>query len=431
MHARDVRRNSDLSNASRDAGSTLRSVESGCAAVGPAAGNIPELTRRDWLRAGTGAGVVAGLSAFLPNLFLGQRSLFGQQKADTESGPLSNRKPPESYRLNGRPADRPRSTEIESSGLKYITPATQQAIERGLAYLAHAQREDGSFGSGSMYRQNAAITALAGISFLAGGHTPGRGKYGQQVNQAAAFLIANAEQSGYLHSPETHIHGPMYEHGFATLFLAELYGMSPRDDLREALKKAISVIVNSQNRDGGWRYHPIRKDADVSVTVCQIMALRAARNAGLDVPKETVDRCIQYVKQCQNSDGGFKYQTTQGSPSVFARSAAGLVALYSAGIYEGREVDKALKFLTHFTPRGDVFRGEQHYFYGHYYAVQAMWQAGDEYWNRWFPAIRDELLARQSPDGSWIDLQVCPEYGAAMACIILQIPNNYLPIFQR
>jgi hypothetical protein len=59
-----------------------------------------------------------------------------------------------------------------------------------------------------------------------------------------------------------------------------------------------------------------------------------------------------------------------------------------------------------------------------------MWQAGGEHWQRWAPAIHDVLLARQKPDGSWPET-VCYEYGTAMACIILQMPNNYLPIFQH
>src|SRR5207247_1569898 len=115
-------------------------------------------------------------------------------------------------------------------------------------------------------------------------------------------------------------------------------------------------IVNSQNKDGGWRYRPVRSDADISVTVCQIMALRAARNAGIAVPKSTVDLCIKYVKQCQNPDGGFKYQMIQGSPSEWPRSAAALVSLYSAGVYEGREIDRGLRYLMNFSPQGDVVR---------------------------------------------------------------------------
>lgn len=134
------------------------------------------------------------------------------------------------------------------------------------------------------------------------------------------------------------------------------------------------------------------------------------------------------MKQSQNSDGGFIYML-QGGDGAFPRSAAGVVALYSAGIYEGAEITKGLDYLMQYIPRGDAFV-ETHYFYGHYYAVQAMWHAGGNHWSEWYPAIRDELIARRHPDGSWMD-SICLEYGTAMACIVLQIPNNYLPIFQR
>jgi hypothetical protein len=221
----------------------------------------------------------------------------------------------------------------------------------------------------------------------------------------------------------------MYGHGFATLFLAETYGMSMRSDIRNKLSKAVQLIVDTQNSEGGWRYQPIGRDADISVTICQVMALRAARNAGLYVPHTTIERCIEYVKRSQNADGGFMYMI-QGGQSAFPRSAAGIVALYSAGVYEGPEIDRGINYLLESIPRGGIFNRESHYFYGHYYAVQAMWHAGGDKWRRWYPAIRDELIARQREDGSWMD-SICQEYGTAMACIILQMPNNYLPIFQR
>lgn len=320
---------------------------------------------------------------------------------------------------------------VETSGLELITGPTQQAINRGLEYLAVSQYEDGSFGSGSAYRRNVAVTALSGMAFLSAGNTPNRGKYGKNVELAVQFLLSCVEPTGLITSREGNQQNPMYGHGFATLFLAEVYGMTPRPEIREKLKLAVNLIVNSQNKEGGWRYQPVRRDADVSVTVCQIMALRAARNAGIYVPKNTVESCIKYVKQCQNADGGFRYQLTGQPTSIWPRSAAGLVALYSAGIYEGREVERGLRFLLDHLPRGEVFRHEQFYFYGHYYAAQAMWQAGGAYWRQWYPAIRDELVSRQTTDGSWSDLTVNNEYATAMACIVLQMPNNYLPIFLR
>src|SRR5262249_4564141 len=185
-------------------------------------------------------------------------------------------------------------------------------------------------------------------------------------------------------------------------------------------------------------YRPHKQDADISVTICQIMALRAARNAGITVPKNVRDECIKYVKRCQDlGSGGFRYQAGGGAPG-FARTAAGVGALYSAGVYEGESVQKGLDYLMRYKPGKDQFMDHEtriHYFYGHYYAAQAMWTAGGRYWREWFPAIRDQLVRRGGTsfrqDNHWFDGTFCRHYCTAMALIILQIPNNYLPILQR
>jgi hypothetical protein len=331
-----------------------------------------------------------------------------------------------------------------SAAKDMITPEAQKAIDKGLAYLAGRQQGSGAFGH-HQYNGNVAITSLAALAMMSGGHQPGRGPYGGVVEKALQYVLNADDGRGYLLGRTGMSHGPMYGHGFGTLFLAEVHGMvhqrEQREQLRSTLKQAVNLIITSQNKsgahEGGWRYQPGSPDADLSVTVCQIMALRAARNAGFSVPKSTVDKCTQYVKRCQNlREGGFRYQTTLG-PAQFARSAAGLVALNCAGIYKGEEVDSALKYLMHFKPKDrqppppDV---HLHYYYGHYYAAQAMWTAGGKYWAEWYPAIRDELLG--SPDherelGAWRDHRFGDDYGTAMACIILQIPNNYLPILQK
>ncbi|MFP6613256.1 MAG: prenyltransferase/squalene oxidase repeat-containing protein [Pirellulales bacterium] len=310
-----------------------------------------------------------------------------------------------------------------------MTPETDRAVERGLEFLASHQHDDGAFGSGG-YSRNVAVCGLAGMAFMAGGSTPGRGPYGANVRRCMNFILEHTQDSGFIAVPGASSHGPMYGHGFATLFLAQVYGMTNhRADIREKLAKAIKRIIQSQNKDGGWRYQAVPRDADISVTVCQVMALRAARNAGIHVPADTIDRCIDYVKKSQNGDGGFRYMI-QGGQSAFPRSAAGIVALYSAGVYDSPEISKGLKYLIQHLPRPDRLSRESHYFYGHYYAVQAMWHAGGDYWSRWYPAIRDELIAMQRSSGFWMD-SICREYGTAMASVILQIPNNCLPIFQR
>ena len=328
--------------------------------------------------------------------------------------------------LSGTPL---RAADPAKSAARVVTPEAERSIERGLQWLAARQQDDGSFGSGA-YRGNVAVTALGGMALMAGGSTPNRGPYGGQLSRSVDYLLANTQQSGFITSPGAASYGPMYGHGFATLFLDECYGMTRRPEIREKLAKAVKLIINTQNKDGGWRYQPRRADADISVTICQVMALRAARNAGLFVPNETIDRCIDYVKRSQNADGGFMYMVT-GGESTFPRSAAGVVALYSAGVYEGPEIAKGIDYLMQFCPKSGERRRESYYYYGHYYAMQAMWQTGGRPWNRWYPAVRDELVERQRKDGSWPSTDICPEYATAMACIVLQMPNDYLPIFQR
>ncbi len=302
----------------------------------------------------------------------------------------------------------------------------QQAISRGLSWLARQQADDGSFGSASQYGRHVGITSLACLAFVSDGNLPGRGPYAPTVEAGLDFVLdAASEQSGLIAAETSY--GPMYGHGFATLYLGEMYGMSHRPDLREKLRKAVALIVRTQNDRGGWRYHPVRADADLSVTICQIMALRSARNAGVTVPKSTIDRAIQYVHDSQNPDGGFRYML-DSTGSMFARSAAGVAALYYAGIHDDTATRKGLAYLEKFIP--GKAQEQTHYFYGHYYAAQAMFLAGGKHWERWWPAVRDELLAKQSPEGFWHG-QAGDEYGTAMALIILQIPRQTLPIFQR
>src|SRR5262249_6773251 len=159
-------------------------------------------------------------------------------------------------------------------------------------------------------------------------------KYGKNVTKIVQYILTQEDRAstpGFLNNARAHIHGPMYNHGFATLFLAEVHGMVPnrkmKDEVKATLERAVKLIVNSQNHEGGWRYRPTRQDADISVTICQIMALRAARNAGISVSKEVADNCIRYVKRCQDlnvngeGSGGFRYQAFGGNPG-FARTAA-------------------------------------------------------------------------------------------------------------
>jgi prenyltransferase beta subunit len=306
-----------------------------------------------------------------------------------------------------------------------LTPEIRSRVKKGLAYLAKNLNADGSVNAGG--GDSAAIMALAGIAFVADGSLPNDGPYGKEVDKILQFILNSCQPSGLITS--ANYGSPMYGHGFATLFLAEVYGMSQRPDLKEKLENAIRVIVKSQNAEGGWRYQPVPADADISVTICQVMALRAARNAGIKIPKTTIDKAVNYVKQSQEPDGGFAYMLASRG-SAYPRSAAGITCLYYTGQYDSPEIPKGIKYLMQRLPGTGDNGGDYHFFYGNYYATQAMFMTGGTNWSAYWSAICTELGKRQQSDGSWSD-QVGAVYGTSMALIMLQVPNRLLPILQK
>lgn len=318
-------------------------------------------------------------------------------------------------------------TAIAADQTEFVTPEVQASVAKALRFIASTQNSDGSWGSSS-YRGNPAITGLACMALMADGNFPGRGKYGKQVERAVKFIMNSVNpRTGFVGARTG---AQMYGHGFATLCIAEAYGMVPSSDLEKKLRLAVKCIVNSQKSDGGWRYAPNpHGNSDLSVTVCQMMALRAANNSGVKVSKAVIDRAIAYTKKSATPDGGFSY-TLSSRHSSFALTGAGVTVLYGAGDYDTKEAKKGLEYLKKHLSSHPGQGGYGHYFYGHYYAAQAMYQAGGEYWEFWYPRVRDDLLRAQLPNGSW-QSGVGNVYGAAMGALVLQVPYNYLPIFQR
>ena len=351
----------------------------------------------------------------------------GRAPAQAPARPRPFGRPPEGgrgIRADGRRGD------VPENAAEQVTPETDRAIESGLAWLAKQQNSDGSYGSGA-YRGNIAVTSLAGLAFMANGSSPGRGPYGSQIDKALQYVMDNTAPSGFIAVANAGTHGPMYSHGFGTLFLAEAYGMTKKAEIREKLTNAVRLIIDTQNAEGGWRYQPVRKDADISVTICQINAL-AGRPECRVVRPQGDGRRLHPLRQAVAEprrrlplhDPG---RHAQRLPPV---GGFGVVALYSAAVYDADEIKRAIDYLKQFMPEIKFGQRYSHYYYGHYYAAQAMWIRGGEDWDAWYPAIRDELVRRQLPAGFWQD-SICHEYGTAMALIILQMPNNYLPIFQR
>ena len=302
------------------------------------------------------------------------------------------------------------------------------AIRNGLSLLIRRQRQDGTFQSKD-YGRWIGVVSLAGLALLSRGVRSGSGEAGMALRRAGKYVLSQVQASGFLSARGETSHGPMYDHGFGTLFLAELYGTDRALDIRPKLGQAIELIQRTQNSEGGWRYNPAPEEADLSVTVCQMMALRAARNAGIGVPKETVDRAVDYVRRCQNADGGYMYRIT-GGESRFPLTAAAVVALYNAGIYEGPEIEAAMNFLSSNKAANSSQDRNSFYFYAHYYSAQAFWHQGGEVWQDWYRSLKKGLLGMHNAQGGWFDYNSV-EYGTAMACLILNMPRTVLPIFQR
>ncbi len=301
------------------------------------------------------------------------------------------------------------------------------SVDRGLNYLASKQGPDGG------WHRNNAVNAVALLAFMGRGHAPGRGPYRDVLERGKKFLLASANaKTGYVSSSS------MYEHGLATLALAEMYGMDPDPDLEETLRKAVALIVKAQSPSGGWRYNPTPGDQDLSVTVMQIVALRAANNAEIPVPAPVIEKAIGYVRACSHAEGGYGYQTGRkpGPPTT----AAGILSLQLLGRFDDPTIPKALEALRKYPIRWDA--SVPYFYYFHYYGIQASYQAGGQHWNDWHPKVRELLLSKQNSDGSW-DVPrgtseanegvVGPDkvYFTAMASLVLEIYMHYLPAYQR
>ncbi len=321
---------------------------------------------------------------------------------------------------------------------------TQWAINQGLQFLVEHQnlspKENDNFGSFTDNKEDRlysiAITSFACLSLIANGNPPYRGKYGLNTAYGVDFILRCVNRNGYIScaGDDSRMHG----HGFAVLLLAEVYGMTKdkthSSHIYEKLKKSIELTLKSQTPDGGWGYLPTDTIHEGSVTVIQLQALRAARNVGIKVPKKSIDRAIEYLRKSANPDGSFKYRLGMtGSHSSFPLTAAGVASLNATGEYESEEVKRGLEFMMQYLPpKGSRDRYyNAFYFYGHFYAAQAMYHAPSPHWERWYPAIRTELLRkRDSATGAWTS-RFGSVYATSIATLILQIPYNYLPIFQR
>jgi hypothetical protein len=310
-----------------------------------------------------------------------------------------------------------------------MTEQAKKAIERGLKFLITSQNKDGSWSSNKDGTYAIAGTSLGLMAFMVEGHFPGFGKYGKALDRAKDYLLKRSKDS-----PSGAMGVKMYEIGLFTIAMSEMWGMTSKSEdnklIQVALERVVTIILRSQSPLGGWRYGP-RPDAgqDTSVTAMVFVSLASAREAGVLVPTETIERLTGYLRDQAFDErrGGFGYQ---GKGYTIACTAGGVYAAQLAGNRDAEWVQAALNTLEN-EPKMFSRKDNGHFYYSHYYAMQAMVQAGEERYAKWYPKIRDALITLQKPNGSWQEKELDYPHKTPMSIIILGTPNRYIPVYQR
>lgn len=294
-----------------------------------------------------------------------------------------------------------------------------ETYRKGLGFLAGSQEDRGSW-SDSSYGSQPGVVGMSILAFLARGDDPEFGPYRIHVKRAMDFLLkAQNQKTGYIGTS-------MYNHGFATLALAEAYGLTNDLRLGPALEKATRLIVSSQksNPKGGWRYSPESQDADTTVSGAQLVALFAARNAGIKVPEEAIEKGKDYLLSCQDSSGGFGYTTASGAN--LPRSAIGSLIL---SLSKDTDTD-AYRNSVNYLKKNSKFGDQGHKFYSLYYTSQAMFRASPSLWNSWNSQNVKRLQSTQTENGSW-NGNYGKTFATSAALLSLALNYRYLPIYER
>ncbi|HZZ72586.1 MAG TPA: squalene--hopene cyclase [Pirellulales bacterium] len=336
-----------------------------------------------------------------------------------------------------------------------ITPQSEEALNRGLQWLATNQGPDGNWDSNDL-----GLVSMGALAFLAAGHTPGHGKYGQTVEKALSYVIRNAKPSGLLNISDPQ--RDMYNHGLSTFVLGQAYGVTNDQRLNQVLDRALKLIFQSQCRDGGWDYRAQPQDParghDLSLAVMQAKAIRSAVDSGLEVPPEVIQIAIKSVRdkytaasgknqnEAAQKEGPGQFSYTLGGQSTAAMAAAGVVCLQEFGQYDDWRIPKSMAVVRRDVEakKNDKPSGGKLPFdaYTLYYIGQALYQVGGQDWKDCYPILRDQIVAGQlhepkqsNRDGLWNGAKVGGKpdelYGTAVACFVLAIPNRYLPILQE
>lgn len=290
--------------------------------------------------------------------------------------------------------------------------------ERGLRYLAEKQNSEGSWDDGA--GSEPGVVGLCVAAFLAHGEDPNNGPYAEVIRKGIDYIISKQNTTnGYIGTS-------MYNHAFATKALAEAYGVIEHPKVPKALEQAVELILSSQkrNRFGAWRYTPESRDADTTVTGCQVVSLFAARNAGIPVPDEAIKKALAYLASCRGSDGAYGYTSSAGGKPTL--TAIGSLCLSLAKEKDSKSYAASLAYLK----KNLDYRDRYYPYYYEYYMSQALFHADSETWEEWNTRNTRYLATIQSPDGSFPGNQG-QAFSTSGALLSLALNYRYLPIYEK
>lgn len=365
------------------------------------------------------------------------------QQSDAEAGRVPGAVP-DMYRLRVAPD---RETQAQRRG---ASPESEAAVRAALRWLASAQQADGrwspeQFGGGAEQRvlgrdrlgagsrAETGTGGLALLAFLGAGNTHREGEYQDNVRRGLEFLLRSQGAEGNLDGRATHF-AKMYCHAMAGLALAEAYGMTSDERLREPVRRAVQYTINAQNTTtGGWRY--VSGDpGDTSLLGWHLMLLKSAELAGIPTPLNTRNGMIRYLRSVASGQYGGLSSYRPGERVSRPMTAEALVCWQFLGMPREHPANgEAANYLMEELPGS----GQMNLYYW-YYATLGTYQLGGERWWRWNEAMQRTLLETQRKDGplagSWDTETVWGGYGGrvyttALATLCLEVYYRFLPLY--
>lgn len=300
-----------------------------------------------------------------------------------------------------------------------IPQELEDLYRKGLAYLAVSQTPQGNWSDN--YGQQPGVVGMSMLAFLASGEDPNYGPYRDVIRKGAEFILSQQDdRTGY-------IGNSMYNHGFATLALAELYGHLQEPDVGPGLQKALNLILESQlaNPLGAWRYSPVSKDADTTLSGAQMVALFAVRNAGLHVPEKAFERGTKYYTTMTANDGGVGYSGGSNAGNTVRTAISSLMF----SLYDDYESETSRKNFQFIRKNKDGNDGSYPY-YQFYYLSQALFQGDMSEWQLWNQKMIRVLVATQQPNGSWNGPRGST-FSTAASLLAMALNYRLMPIYER